>query len=252
MISCCCSLYPFLACAQDQKQDYAEEIRDVLEEAVVESSELLLMQPGQPSMGNHQLIVISQLIRHMEHIHHIDELFLWLSQIFVKRLNIQVIQFWAAQEHIANAQAPELRLMVRQNPSLEPYVVANTQGAILAEQVIQAKRGIMPRPVANVFSPQHADLLVGHNLNYWGCYYLKHNALLPPAHNNTTGGVMTPLTMAISLYFQRQPQPRLITTFSYILEQAIARAKLRGLLSPITATELPAVTTQTLKGRRRV
>ncbi|TMC22520.1 MAG: hypothetical protein E6J34_06055 [Chloroflexi bacterium] len=216
----------------------------------MESSELLLTQPSQPSMGNHQLIVISQLIQQIEHMGHVDELFLWLSQIFVKRLNIQVIQFWVTQEHFLGAQSPELRTMVRQNSLLEPYVVANTQGAVLAERVIQAKRGVMPRPVTNVFSPQHAELLTANSLNYWGCYYLNHNVLLPPAHNNTTGDeVMTPLTMAIALYFQHQPQPRLITTFRYILEQAIFRAKRRGLLSPATPAQLPAVITQPLKNR---
>lgn len=216
----------------------------------MESSELLLTQVGLPSMGNHQLIVISQLIQQIEHMEHIDELFLWLSQIFVKRLNIQVIQFWVTQEHIPGTQAPELRITVRQDPSLEPYIVTNTQGAMLAERVIQAKRGVTPRPVANVFSPQHAALLAANNLNYWGCYYLNHNVLLPPAHDNTTGEkAATPLTMAIALYFQHQPPPRLITTFCYILEQAISRAKQRGLLSPATAAQLPIIITQMQKNR---
>jgi hypothetical protein len=210
-------------------------IEVVSEEEKVDSSEALAMQPRRPTMGNQQLIIISQLLQIVDTIHHIDDLLLWLSQMFIRRMDIQVIQFWAPQEHIIGPRSIQLRTMAYQNKSLPHNVVANSYVSEVVEQILKNQQGIMPRSISNIFSPQQVDLLVRNDLNYWGCYFLSNSALMPSAKNDVvTQRVMTPLKMAVPLFFQQKPQPRAITTLSYILEQSVSIAKSRGLLVPST------------------
>jgi hypothetical protein len=99
--------------------------------------------------------------------------------------------------------------------------------------MILERRGIMPQSV-NLFFPQpQTELLKLHNLSYWSCYFLNHNALIPPAKSQGSAGkLQVPLSMAIALYFQTMPNSRLIPIISAILEQAIIAAKQQNLLKP--------------------
>lgn len=211
----------------------------------MDSSEVLAMQPRRPTMGNQQLIIISQLLQIVDTIHHIDDLLLWLSQMFIRRMDIQVIQFWAHQEHIIGPRSTQLRTMAYQNKSLPHNVVANSYISEAVEQILKNQQGILPRSISNIFSPQQVDLLVRNELNYWGCYYLSNSALMPSAKNDVvTQRGMAPLKMAVPLFFQQKPNPRVITTLSYILEQSVSIAKSHGLLvsptDPTTTGHLPS------------
>src|SRR5258708_3680909 len=193
------------------------------------------MHPQQPTMGNQQLVIITQLLQVVDTFQHIDDLFSWLSQMFIRRMDIQVLQFWAQQEQIIGPHSTQLRTMAYQNRALPYHVVANSYISGAIEQVLKNQQGIMPRSISNIFSPSQVDLLVRNDLNYWGCYFLSNSALMPSAKNDGAAQkVMTPLKMAVPLFFQKRPQSRAITTLSYILEQSVSIAKNHGLLIPAT------------------
>jgi hypothetical protein len=197
-----------------------------------------------PGMGNHQLVIISQLLRIIDNVQHIDDLFLWLVHTLLKRLDIDVIQFWTLQGHVGGQVTLELRTMVSRNLALPQYVVVNPDVASQIRSVLKERSGLMPMPVGTVFPQDQVNLLTKHNLHYWTCCFLCDNSMLPPAMGKYTDSkeVYTPLTMAASLFTQQSPSLRLLPTIGHVLEQSILLAKKRGLLLPDgkqTAIPLP-------------
>ncbi len=184
-----------------------------------------------PVMGNHQLVIITQLLQIAGSMRHIDELFLWLSHMLVQRLDVSVIQFWAIQNAGTHIPATELRTMASQNVSLPQSIVINAQVVEVTEHILNERHSTLPQPVASIFSQHQANLLIRHNLNYWGCCFLSSTALLPPTNKDiSTSKTATPLTMLVSVFLQQAPSQRLMPTVSHILEQAIPIARNRGLL----------------------
>lgn len=188
--------------------------------------------PTQPSMGNQQLVIISQLLQIIENVQHIDELFLWLVHILLQRLGIDVIQFWTLQSHVGGQATLELRTMVSRNLELPQYVIVNPDVVGEIRHVLKDRSGLMPMPVGFVFPQDQVNLLTQHNLHYWACYFLCNSSMLPPATGKYTDSkqVYTPLRMVVSLFMQQSPSPRLLPTIGHILEQTILIAKRRGLL----------------------
>ncbi len=188
--------------------------------------------PTLPGMGNHQLVVISQLLRIIDNVQHIDDLFLWLAHTLLRRLSIDVIQLWTQQSHVGGQVTLELRTMVARNVALPQYVVVNSGIASQIRSVLKERSGLMPMPVGTVFAQDQVNLLTKHNLHYCTCYFLCNNSMLPPAMGKYVDSkeVDTPLTMVASLFMQQSPSPRLLPTIGHILEQAILLAKKRGLL----------------------
>jgi hypothetical protein len=188
--------------------------------------------PAQPSMGNHQLVIISQLLQIIENVQHIDELFLWLVHTLLRRLDIDVIQFWTLQSHVGGQATLELRTMVSRNLELPQYVVINPDVVGEIRHVLKERSGFMPMPVGTIFPQDQVSLLTQHNLHYWTCYFLCNSSVLPPATGKYTDSkeVYTPLMMVASLFMRQSPSPRLLPTIGHILEQTILIAKKRGLL----------------------
>src|SRR5437879_2744798 len=186
----------------------------------------------QPSMSNHQLIILSQLLQIIGHVRHIDELFLWLVHTLSWHLGIDVIQFWTLQNHVGGQATLELRTMVSRNLELPQYVVINPDVVGAIRHILKQRSGLMPLPVASVFSQSQANLLARHNLRYWTCYFLCNSALLPPVPSTQTDSqkIYTPLVMVASLFMQQPPVPRLLPTIGHILEQTVLIAKKHGLL----------------------
>src|SRR4051794_7830569 len=104
----------------------------------------------QPSMGNHQLVVISQLLQVIGNMRHIDDLFLWLVHTLSRRLGIDVIQFWALQNHIGGQVTLELRSTVSQNLKLPQYVVINPDVMGAVRHILKERSGLMPLPATRI------------------------------------------------------------------------------------------------------
>ncbi|GHO43115.1 hypothetical protein [Ktedonospora formicarum] len=132
-------------------------------------------------LHHYQRTILARLPMVAREVEHFDELLQWLGEALVQYFHIQVTQFWIGHQHTTTRQFYlELRMMVFQNPYLSQEIVVNTSIAGTVERMIIERRGIMPQAV-NLFFPQpQAELLKLHNLGYWSCYFLNHNALTPP------------------------------------------------------------------------
>ncbi|BCL82809.1 hypothetical protein ccbrp13_52740 [Ktedonobacteria bacterium brp13] len=187
----------------------------------------------QPTMGNHQLVIFTQLLRIAMNIQHIDELLIWLGHTFVQRLELEAIQFWTQQAYSNGQTSVELRAVVCRNPSLPQQIVINSHVAEIAECTLNERHGVMPQATEAVFSPLAAQLLTHNHLNFWSSYFLNNQSLIPPMNNDATSEqIPTPVNMLIALFTAQNPVPRLIPTLGNIMEQTITLARKRNLLYP--------------------
>ncbi len=186
--------------------------------------------------GNHQLVIITQLLQMSVNMRHIDEMFLWLSHIIGQRLNVDVLQFWAYQAHSTGQYSAELRATASQNILFPLHVVNNPQVAEIIRELLTERSGVNPQPVTNVFSSRQAELLSRYNLYYWASCFVGSGELLPPLMSTdpTQGAISTPLSMVVSLFSQQSPHPNLLPTIKRILEHALSIAKNRGLISTVS------------------
>ncbi len=134
-------------------------------------------------MGNHQLIIITRLLQCVETMQNIDELFAWLSEMMMQRMDIQVVQFWAMQNYSNGQVSCDLRTTTQQNTSLPQHIVINQPLADTVEHLLNKRQSVVPQPVKNIFSQYLSNLLMRYNLNYWACHFMSNNILLPPTNN---------------------------------------------------------------------
>jgi hypothetical protein len=188
--------------------------------------------PARRIMGNHQLIIITRLLQVVETLKTIDELFTWLSEMIMERMNVQVVQFWAMQAYLHGRMHCELRTMASQNTSFPHHIVVNQPLADTVEQLLAKQQSITPHLVGSVFSEHHSKLLIRYNLNYWGCHFMSNSILLPPTTNNSAHEkIATPLTLGLSVFMQHPPSSRLLPTLAHLLDHTLPIAKSRGLLT---------------------
>ena len=200
--------------------------------------------PTQPRMGNHQLVVISQLLQIIEQVQHVNDVFSWLVHTLLQRFGLDVIQLWTLQGQTEGQATLELRAMVSRNVALPQYVVNNSHVVREIKHVLRERSGLMPMPVSIVFSQEQVNLLAQHNLHYWGYSFLCNDSLLLPVvgKHNDNKEVSAPLMMVVSLFMQQSPSLRLLPTIGHILEQTVLIAKKRGLLLDRKQQQFPLFT----------
>lgn len=183
-------------------------------------------------MGNHQLIIITQLLQRVETMQTIDELFTWLATMMMQRMDIQVVQFWAMQGYSNGRVSCELRTTTHQNTSLPQHIVLNKPLADTVESLLSKQQSVVPQPVKNVFSQYLSKQLMRYNLNHWACQFMSNSILLPPTRNTFPyEKIATPLTLEVSVFSQHTPSSRLLPTLSHILEHVLPIARKHGLLA---------------------
>jgi hypothetical protein len=188
-------------------------------------------------MGNHQLIIITQLLQVVETMENIDELFDWLSEMIMQRMDVQVVQFWTMQAYAHGSASCVLRSVACQNASLPQRIVVNQPLADTVEQLLDKRQSIAPRLVGTVFSQYYSKLLVRYNLNYWACHFMSNPILLPPMRDDSSyTKVAMPFTLGTSVFLQHAPSSRLVPTLAHILEHVLPIARSRGLLKVTTPT----------------
>src|SRR5689334_10669322 len=128
-----------------------------------EDSHLSFNRPG--NGGNHQLVIITQLLQIAANIRHIDEMLLWLSHSIEQRLDLAAIQFWANQEYSNGPGSIKLRAIACQNSLVHLHVLNNAQVADVVGNLLYERRAIMPQPVGNIFPISHSDMLTHYNLH---------------------------------------------------------------------------------------
>src|SRR5690349_2223482 len=133
----------------------------------METNEDFPLHPHQPAAGNHQLVIITQLLQIAANIRHIDEMLLWLAHSIGQRLDLKAIQFWTNQNHINGQSSTKLRAMACRHSALPSHLLHNPQIAEIAGNLLQERRSIRPQSVVNVFPVSQSDMLTHYNLHYW-------------------------------------------------------------------------------------
>ena len=201
------------------------------------------------SPSGRPLVITSQLYNAASQMHHIDELFQWLSDVIMQNFDVQGVQFWALQAKKTGEKVVELRCMVHQELLFPSQIIANNQVAAIASQIIQERHGHRLELVKNLFSPYQASLLVRYGLEYCAYYLLIGDMLLPPPYKATSGQeIPTPLAVSVLHFFHRPASSNALTEINLVLEQAISVAISRGLFIPkgTTSGKIPSVAANSL------
>ena len=182
-------------------------------------------------MGNHQLVIITRLLEVVENMQSMDELFVWLADMMMQRMDVQVMQFWAIQNYRSGRVGCELRTMVQQGTSLPQHIMINQLLADKVELLLNKRQSVEPQAVSSLFSHYFSNLLMRYNLNYWACNFVSNTMLLAPANNDfSSQKVATPLRLAVAIFSRHTPSARLLPTISHILDHVLAIARSHGLM----------------------
>jgi hypothetical protein len=169
----------------------------------------------------------------MASMHHIDEVFLHLSQLITQRFDVQVVQVWATQVKQHGSFFVGLRSSVCQNRSLPERVVVNPYVAAVAEDTLRVQSASSLHPVKTIFPPAVATLLQRYGLHYHSSSFLSRNVLLPPAVAAVSAEqVPTRLAIAVLLFFRRVPHQNTLSSVSNMFQQILSTAQDRGFLLP--------------------
>ncbi|WP_137296020.1 hypothetical protein [Dictyobacter aurantiacus] len=185
-----------------------------------------------PTMGNHQLIIVTRLLQAIAGMQNIDELLRWSANMLAQRLNLEVVQIWTFQDERFKRIPIELCTTACCQPDLPEQIVINAHVAEVARRLCNEHYTVtIPQVTEAVFSSQAARLLTKYNLNYWACCQLTNSIPI-----QAITGFQYPLTRfnppthtLVSFFTRQPPDPRLITTIGYIMEQVIGIALNRGL-----------------------
>ncbi len=187
--------------------------------------------PAHRIMGNHQLVIITRLLQVVETMETIDELFAWLAEMIIQRMDVQVVQFWAMQAYTHGRESCALRTMACQSTSLPQHIVVNQPLADAVEQSLNKQQSVAPRSVGTIFSHYYSEVLMRYNLNYWACHFMSNNILLPVTRDSSSyEKIATPLTLGITVFLQHPPSSRLLPTLAHTLEHTLPIARKHGLL----------------------
>lgn len=178
------------------------------------------------------IVLIAQLMKNMETMHHVDEAFLWLANAMARSLDVPVVQFWASQQDNLGQPYTEIRVSASQDTTLPQPVHLNTQVMVIITHLFHEKRSITSLPIEGVFSTLQTSLFARYNLHYWASFLLQNETLLPPIMNGMMPGKSsTPLVMIVTLFTQNPLSTDQARATRFILEQALRVIINRGLLS---------------------
>jgi len=193
---------------------------------------------SRPGVSRWPLVITAQLFQVAANMQHVDQLFLWLANVSVQNLDIQVIQFWGLQTNRTGQLFTQLRTSVLQDNSLPLHIVTNNQVVTTAGNILIQRRGFMIQKVGGLFSSFQADLLARYGLYYCSCFFLSSNMLLPPVYNQSSHaeGLPMPLSLAVLVFLRQVPLQNTLPGLNLVLEQAIQIAGNNSLLLPPGST----------------
>lgn len=188
---------------------------------------------SQTNASRQQAAITAQLFKAVTNMHHIDQLFLWLSSVIIERFGIQVFQFWAVESSLSGQFSLQIRTLSCEDTSFPQHIFASNQFAVLAQRIIRQQNIYAFYTVSNILPPYQTDLLGRYGLNYCASYFLRSSKRLPPSEKSlATGKIPTPLVGTLLLFLRQPLSPYVLTAIGSILEQTIVIAESRGLLLP--------------------
>lgn len=184
----------------------------------------------------YQVSITANLVRAVGQMHHIDELFLWLSHSIVRNYGISVAQFWAADTNRLGQVSIRLRSMACADTTLPQYLVTNEQVATTAARLMNTGNNYTFHAVDSVFSQYQSGLLRRYGLIYCSSYFLSSLALLPPPADAPEKN-SAPFAVIALLFLQNPPAPSILPAINMLFEQSVAIAESFHLLQPLNETD---------------
>lgn len=168
--------------------------------------------------------------------HHVDEIFQWLAYTIVQQFGIQVAQVWANQVDYTGQMTIQLLTMARQDSTVIEQVVVNEDVAQVAQRIVSERSIPIFRSVESQFSSYRARMLQRYGLYYYaGCPVHQNAGQLAMRNPTTFTSASSFLAIAVLVFTKQAPHTDLLSTISFIMNQAVAIAEKRGLLLPPSA-----------------
>lgn len=189
--------------------------------------------PYRINIARCRMVATAELLRAIRDMHHVDELFQWLSPAIVQHFSVQVVQFWRAQADYKGQRFMQLLAITSQDNSLPHRITLNKPVADLTGDILSRRTELALSLIGNVFSHYQATLFQRYGLYYCLGDYLNSNGQPPSSSSNLpVEGTLMPMEVVALLFFSQPPPSELQRSISYILKLAIQLAETGGLFLP--------------------
>ena len=192
--------------------------------------------PGSTVRG--QVSITAQLNKTIATMHHIAEVFQWLSHVIVRTYDIQVTQWWKFEPALTNQYTLRLHGMICQDTSIPQHILANDRVASMVEQISYSPSGFLQASVDRLCIPYQATLFARYGLHYCSWRSLNNPALLLPRTTSEQGRAI-PLNITLVLLAREAVPEDVLALINHILDQAISLATAYGLLTAVTPSVPP-------------
>ncbi len=197
--------------------------------------------PGSTVRG--QVSITAQLNKTIATMHHIFEVFQWLSHVIVRTYDIQVTQWWEFEPALTNQYTLRLRGMICQDTSIPQHIFANDRVASMVEQLSYSPSGFLQASVDRLCIPYQATLFARYGLHYCSWRSLSSPAFLLPRTASEQGQAIPFNIMLVLLAREAVPED-VFAPINHILDQAISIATTYNLLTAVTPSVSPMQTPQ--------
>jgi hypothetical protein len=202
--------------------------------------------------------LVSQLLRAMDTMRSLDEMFVWLASALTQGLKVPLAQFWTPHTPPGAHLPVRLLAMDCLDASVPERVIVNEQIIRIVERVAFERRPSLFFQVEQGFSPHQAALLTRFGFQYCGCAFLESGIPLFQLEGVGAREASPPRFAVIPFLLLRQlPRRDLLTSLAAAIEQGLLRAVSLGLLlssasnvapspfsaAPLTPTPPPAYPT---------
>jgi hypothetical protein len=168
------------------------------------------------------IAIVSRLLQLVTSMHHIDELFTWLTTIMVEHFSMISVQIWAVQVYSIGGARSKLRASASRHPSQALQMLESIEVRVFIERMLREQRGILSLPVNSTFSHYQATILTQQDCWYLTAYFLSKDVLLPPPQKQPEKEeISTPLQILFSFFTQKPLQPSHARAVSFLIEQSL-------------------------------
>jgi hypothetical protein len=194
--------------------------------------------PGSIVRG--QASITAQLNKTIATMHHIVEVFQWLSHVIVRTYDVQVTQWWEFEPALTTQSTLRLRGMICQDTSIPRHILVNDRVASMVEQLSYSPSGFLQASVDRLCTNYQATLLARYGLHYCSWRSLSSPAvLLPMPRTASEPGRAIPLNVTLVLLLREAVSEDVFAPINHILDQAISIATAYNLLTAVTPPVSP-------------
>jgi hypothetical protein len=187
--------------------------------------------------GDHQFVILTQLLQEVVRMRHVDEVFLWLMDKMVQHLRLEVGQIWTMGAASPGPVSAVLRATSFYDQSVHPHVVMNSHITNVVSTILNERQNVPLQPVENLFSHYQSNLLWRYGLNYSACGLTLSDLAIPSGDGFISQQDILS-TVAVVVFLTQPRQPNLLIIINRIMQQALLIAKKQGLLQDSTAREI--------------